>query len=159
VPLARQTRERATALFGETHPVTWRATNALALVLSAAGRGRESHTLWAGLVARLRPLPQAQSAQHLGRYLANLTASLQDQGRSAEALATMREAGRIPRATAAVAAGAATPPPPTSSRTRCAGGSGCLAVRAWSTTGRAKPSPTTSGAPWTTSCATTRPSG
>jgi serine/threonine protein kinase len=93
--LARSTYEQARTTLGELHPVTWRATHALALALSTTGDVAQSEKLWAGLVQRLRDVPRARTPDHLGRYLSNLASCLRDRAQYDEAIKMMREAAAI----------------------------------------------------------------
>ena len=97
VELARTAHGAASAAFGEDHPVTWKAANALALSLTTVDRADEAHRLWERLVAVVRASrdPAARSPEHAGRYLSNYAASLRDRGRYREALAAVQQASAM----------------------------------------------------------------
>ena len=92
---ARAAYESSLRVLGDRHPVTWKATHAYALALSGVGETDRSFLLLKDLVGRLRDLPDARTADRLGRYEANLASCFRDRGQEDDARAFLQEVIRI----------------------------------------------------------------
>lgn len=93
--VARPTYLVALRVLGDRNPITWKATNAYALALNGSGEVDRSYLLLKDLVNHLRDMPEARTADRLGRYSANLAVCFRDRGQEDDARAAMQEVVRV----------------------------------------------------------------